>query len=295
MIASWSEQTRKAHLYISISYSISDPYINILKEKLAASNEDHLHVYFTPEQQQLSQFQHYARLCRLVYEGLNDWIAFTDDDDLWAPNRVETMMKACHDADTETECIRFYSLSSKRSVEYVDYAVRSPYYRQFFHRAHPTLLAIKFCDLIFRNYLLNSRHKQTERVIAELYHYLPAHGYCTVDDDSTIIAVCVHSDEYPLEKLESLVRWRGRPFLTGRTAGDHPLHHTIHTFYRMIQYEDLPFSHALFPDVVNPAKPATINKAAAKPSSLIKTKTITINKSTERMKLCLQETGAQSE
>lgn len=230
---------------MSISYTVDDSYVQIFKESLK-SRKKYLHVHFTPERQ-LSQFQHYERLSQLLSNEVDDhWVAFTDDDDLWAPNRIETMISACDDADLETQCIRFKSLTNPRSFEYVDYAVRFSYYREFFCRAHSLILESKFCDLVFRNFMYNCRNAETHKSPNELYYYyLPAHTY-NVIDDSIDTAVCVHSDTIPLDRLEHYAQWRGLPFLLGRNAGDKPLHHIIHAFYRALQYENLSFSHALW-------------------------------------------------
>ncbi len=86
MIKSYSEQSKKCHLYISISFSIE------LKEQVENFIKEMQNVYFINRGIiKITQFTHYRLLVdylSTVYNPKDTYIIFSDDDDIWSKNRV---------------------------------------------------------------------------------------------------------------------------------------------------------------------------------------------------------------
>jgi hypothetical protein len=95
MLDSYEAQTKKIPLYISVSYT------KVMKKSLkefiflrSSSNEDIHFVNITPELR--GQFDHYRIITKLLenqmVEDCETRVIFTDDDDIWAKNRVEIFL-----------------------------------------------------------------------------------------------------------------------------------------------------------------------------------------------------------
>lgn len=88
MIVSWSKQTIIKPLYVSLSHTFkkSPKLIDDFIEKWNTVN-------FTVRDTRHSQFEHYNLLLEENKDTFkNEWIMFTDDDDLWNTCRIETYM-----------------------------------------------------------------------------------------------------------------------------------------------------------------------------------------------------------
>lgn len=90
MLISWNDQHEKIKLIISISYDddIKQEFINTLSE---ITHYEHLIIHV--EKTQKKQFEHYEIICKKYEEYLKDkWVIFTDDDDIWLPDRSATFI-----------------------------------------------------------------------------------------------------------------------------------------------------------------------------------------------------------
>jgi hypothetical protein len=93
MINSYLAQTIKKPLYISISYS-DKKFLRELKSLIDKYECINYEIKFFIRDFSLSQFEHYDLLLNQNKEILKGkWILFTDDDDLWNNNRIETYIK----------------------------------------------------------------------------------------------------------------------------------------------------------------------------------------------------------
>ncbi len=92
MLESVDDQTVTIKLFVSISFDtgLENDVDNFIKKWPQHT--------FYKRANKISQFRHYSLLVEDLLEILcpNVGIIFTDDDDLWAPKRVETYMKCMH-------------------------------------------------------------------------------------------------------------------------------------------------------------------------------------------------------
>lgn len=144
MLQSWHNQTESSKLYISISYAedmMEDVYILLKKWKYIANDA----FVYSPKNVRFSQFEHYESLLsefKDEFEPLNEWIMFTDDDDLWNINRIQSYKQFLYDFRNVTNdafCIHnsiicYYTNDTIQEIdlekctndglEYVDYCIR---------------------------------------------------------------------------------------------------------------------------------------------------------------------------
>ena len=118
----------------------------------------------------LSQFEHYTNL--LTYAKENSYIMFSDDDDLWSVDRIDTMQKALdHYVEVKYKFSRIifpdyaelYPNGNIKRKKYkntkldVDHwATIVPYFivREFFTITSKWLIANRYCDVRFCNYIM---------------------------------------------------------------------------------------------------------------------------------------------
>lgn len=188
MIRSWQAQSVPVDLLLIMSASSVDlltksiAFLNTLDDK----SRDRLKIII----QDGSQFQKLAMAilkCNdiLRYED-DDWITFSDDDDLWHPDRNKVFTNCTEFALPCTEQIRVFvaaevilkgsdtskaekvlsTASISNTEQYVrlemvhnnlwTFAVKYKLLKEFFVNAHVNLLQHKFCDYAFTAYLLSS-------------------------------------------------------------------------------------------------------------------------------------------
>lgn len=192
MLMSVVAQTQKIKTLVSLSFDPSASAKDIglaLRPVLDMDSSDFL-IGIHPEPR--SQFQHYAALARMLVQDRspeelwNTWIIFSDDDDLWSPNRAEFFRHFIRSAEhTEPEQFKTmpviecpHSASSPEGdvgaktpadvdrrirahidtihkspqLEYVELCVRLPVLLNFCDTAHPDLLANTLADCAFYRY-----------------------------------------------------------------------------------------------------------------------------------------------
>ncbi len=199
MLEAWKEQTFHAPLYMSVSFA-PDTDLD-LRDDFHSFCDQHKDLWVYPTDEKLTQFQHYERLARLTTQWIPDsaWLAFTDDDDTWAPTRLQVFNNASEDADTEATVIKVVCGAKQRSFEYVDFTTRMGFFRGFFNRLQPIVLRSTFCDLVFRGHL-NTNHNHVVSTNIELYNYKPNGTYKFASVQREILACCM-GDELLLEDL----------------------------------------------------------------------------------------------
>lgn len=97
MLKSWNEQTLKTKMILVLSAS-DDELLNL------ATSSANMYQDITVVHGGGSQFEKYKKAVE-SYEG-NDWILFTDDDDLWSHERAEEFSKAISSAGYDVDAIR---------------------------------------------------------------------------------------------------------------------------------------------------------------------------------------------
>ena len=123
-----------------------------------------------------SQFENYHELlCRLLFYG-DEWLLFTDDDDEWHPERIETYSRALgRDPDCE-QPLYIPMTHSERGSNYVGYAVRARVFKSFLKHAPPAALRHIYADVywvrsLYQAYALGVRRMELPVHIEVLYHW----------------------------------------------------------------------------------------------------------------------------
>lgn len=90
IIASIALAPKNYEYHIYVSYSISDDVVNPYISDLFISNHEvQIHIY---KHSRLAQFEHYLYLSQFI--KCDDFVMFSDDDDLYAPDKVSTMIQS---------------------------------------------------------------------------------------------------------------------------------------------------------------------------------------------------------
>lgn len=109
MIKSYLGQTIKKPLYISVSYS-DKKFLKELESLIYKYECINYEIQFFIRHFRLSQFEHYDLLLNQNKEIFNGkWILFTDDDDLWNSNRIETYIKYININTNTKDCFNILS------------------------------------------------------------------------------------------------------------------------------------------------------------------------------------------
>ena len=185
MIDSWRMQTMTCVLHISISFekALQQKIQNVVDE---LKHIEHLVIHL--QDKPLRQFEHYKFLLSTIPRDDDLYIIFTDDDDIWAPQRVEAYFVSLQDTlkrspDAKWLSLKFpcyayneqgetvdnvikqmadcYKPNSKvKSIrvmegfaEYFMHLVHIHTLRQFVSSCSDTLLQNVFCDQYFLKFM----------------------------------------------------------------------------------------------------------------------------------------------
>lgn len=183
-IYSLIKQTIPVGIYISISFD-SKELEEIFKLKIAQSqmvmsySSFYAFFYFI-RKEKTPQMKHLNLLCNQLrgsmYHPLPEWILFSDDDDTYVENRVETFSKQIelceHDIiQAKADPLRLVGLyethdfglnHKKQRHEYWCYCVRFSLLSDFFDKlsSYPDVIENKCCDIVFGEFL--RRKKSTD-------------------------------------------------------------------------------------------------------------------------------------
>ncbi len=155
MLDSVAAQTRPVQLWLSISSIgvLEADAKSVLKDQ--ASRRPWLQVLWRCGR--LAQFEHYARLCAdLEGIGPRTWCLFTDDDDNWHPTRAQAYFEAAQmpgvDSVIVCACGRHaHGAVQPAPCEYFEFAARFDLLASFCSQAPAATLALRGCDLVWRN------------------------------------------------------------------------------------------------------------------------------------------------
>ena len=156
MLESVSKQTQPIDLFLSIS-GPSKHDIDALKQEFGGW----LHVAWRGSER-LAQFQHYCLLCdEITHDPDNCWCMFTDDDDEWHERRVEhyaTAVRVIPEVDAMV-CVGGRVMNDRpffEPIEYFEFASKLGAFQRFCHDVHPDTLALRGCDLVWRNAMIRT-------------------------------------------------------------------------------------------------------------------------------------------
>ena len=157
MVDSWRAQTTPVPLYLSICAS---------RDRLNRVKDGCHDAVISPHKKPLSQFQQMALLAEDVARGggvTDTYIAFVDDDDQLAPQRMQTFYEILAGAETgynqlAEEC-RIPFVQIMRGVpggrsEFWEYCVRLDILLYFTRHADIELLKSQYADCVFARYLV---------------------------------------------------------------------------------------------------------------------------------------------
>lgn len=168
LLDSIDNQTMKVDVYISLSHDkkICGQNLNNLVHRLRTTHTLYLHEY--PKK----QFEHYTYLTSVINLPDHSWVIFSDDDDFWHPERVQSYAYAIEQAvlynfmsdkiifrtvrsltRTERPNLEIDRIDEKSLGEYFDSAVLLQDLKFFIsnltrdQRIHP------YCDVLFNQYI----------------------------------------------------------------------------------------------------------------------------------------------
>lgn len=190
MIRSWREQTIPCPLYLSISVpdvTLRKRVEAILTDVITVYKSEKIDFSFQLHMERKSQFENYKSLVEAFRSNpdmsKNPWVVFSDDDDIWHPERIETFTKACYTVDTHhsyidnidcqvyaesTKCAIDKAVTSAKDVNrlfetriativdgsnYVTNCVRFERLSFFIDNATKELLSCPFADVRFKAFL----------------------------------------------------------------------------------------------------------------------------------------------
>ena len=159
MLASIDHQTLQIKLLLSIccTEATKDDCIKQINEW---TNDYKWLTVYNHDTSRMSQFEHYAFLQQ--YISTSTWCLFTDDDDVWHPDRALSyhlaIDQSLHTSATHDiiVCIGGRMCVDKVQIEpqeYFEFGVKGNSFKTFFGLLPKTYLSFRGCDLIFRNYL----------------------------------------------------------------------------------------------------------------------------------------------
>ena len=203
MMASWGRQSERVKLFLSVSVdAIMVDATTAALERLRAEHGDWLHTrMFTAKR---SQFEHYLALAMQAKEMLGSkvWVMFSDDDDVWHPERTAKYWECARALDSGGDAMKgangepVLAMRDGRAVagdlppgipgtaeavdaaleagtamkmltgpndEYWIYACRLPTLLDFVMRASPRLLRCPFCDMYLVKYFKRTGYAVMEQ------------------------------------------------------------------------------------------------------------------------------------
>ena len=182
MLRSWSRQTWRPHMYLSISW---DEHVTPIVERVLHEMEAEEDLTILRQgQKRMSQFEHYNDISKRL-SGDDTWVFFSDDDDLWHEHRAAVLMSSVLSASDDIlsikmsgtvtgkvggetsadiwgalEAGRMHALEAIQE-EYWMYSCRLGALKDFVGRASPELLAHPYCDMYLVKYLKYSEGFKT--------------------------------------------------------------------------------------------------------------------------------------
>ena len=173
MLDSVCAQTCPIDLYLSVSGT------DFVSESWLSMHYGSVHVRHRGARR-LSQFQHYKLLVDELSHRTDTkrtWCIFTDDDDVWHEIRVESYAVAIDDATRRgryapVACIggRMHNGQMVEMViEYFEFAATLHEFVRFFEIATPEMLALRGCDLLWRNAMRLARCSFFRATVPWLY------------------------------------------------------------------------------------------------------------------------------
>jgi len=170
-----------------------------------------------------TQFEHYKLLLeRVVTERkLNpkeakEWVIFSDDDDIWHPDRVTLYkhnLKPSLSERPNTRALRLWSRSQTRrnsSGDYVDYTIPLWLFNEFITRVTPQVISHKFCDVLLTSFILQTAFDGEELLLADVtvvtvpYQQTEGGGYEHVTDQKSFKVEVLVKNNLDLFLAESL-------------------------------------------------------------------------------------------
>lgn len=192
----------KIELLVSISHYQS---INreVLMKALSIMTQNFSFQFYYHDQQ-MSQFQHYQYLLKILpiylqQDELSDqtleetWILFSDDDDEWAENRLAIYYYLIHSIHEEelgiTTSVCYTHQKERKASNYIgrytDYCVKLKYFKIFIDHATEEQLKHRYCQCYFVKFLCCYGEGQLKR------------GFCSMD------VVLYHKNEKKNHKVKS--------------------------------------------------------------------------------------------
>lgn len=276
MIKSWREQTLQCKLFISLSYDTVQITKKILLQSLPSCEDLHINIRDCP----LRQFEHYKMLSDEVSLDHTDaFVIFSDDDDVWHPDRVKTFSKCLRlfqfgllymycpmyaeqiekrgtdDVMTSHGVTIHLEKGEVKTIEewtgygnYVSYVLNIKTLLAFMQQCPPYILSHKFCDMFFLKFIRLSLGQQYAPIPTDNWMYYYRHGGQTdsVTFTNQYETLCNESMEKWLAKLKK--KWNVPKNFVKSIVNRLELHAMKRTKYN---YQD-------FMDVVLTCRPSSV-------------------------------------
>jgi hypothetical protein len=220
LLASVSAQQNKSFkLFLGISFENAE-FRKHVEEQLKNNDKNTIHVFLFSKAQ--AQFERYNSILNALRnkryvtpeQEPNTYLSFIDDDDLWAPQRMEVFRAGAgklhadirspkyifttkhFNDDVEnrnfvrweqlpTDAQNFFEVGYPR--EYFDIVCKFALFAQFFKVASPELLAHPFCDLALKKWIIMTttiRDNQQQFTLLRMNCSHPLYFYRKGDRDS---------------------------------------------------------------------------------------------------------------
>lgn len=196
MVESWNAQQTPVLLFISMSYEQS--LKNVVHHIVNTYMERYEYLIVKMFDQHFSQFEHYKYLSFLSRKFVTDdcWVMFTDDDDIWHPQRSEYYDEAAYRFESDQNLVRcsYYACQTKNksldklftyesvknsdilydkgNPEYFQYSLRLSKLIQFVSECSTDLLKNKYCDVLFVKFMTTKTVVYEWVVLKENWMYL---------------------------------------------------------------------------------------------------------------------------
>src|ERR1700722_16164092 len=193
-----SQDIQDFKLFLGISFENPD-LRKRFDEHMKANGKSTIHVFLFSKGQ--AQFERYNAILKALRDKRhvapnqepNTYLSFTDDDDLWAPERMRLFQKGAEKLHTDKRNPKYmftirhfkYDIESRKDVtrwdqlpideesfenlthprEYCDIVCKYSLFVQFFKIALPELFSHPFCDMVLRNWIILTATLKDDRDI----------------------------------------------------------------------------------------------------------------------------------
>lgn len=211
MICEWNSQEVKIPLFIGIS--VDDPFFISAFDYFDEAYVIYPTICFFISSEKKSQFQHYKQVyekIKDIYSTENPYVVFTDDDDLWHPQRITHYAAALKETKTDVLRIPIYGELSEGKIistnyqgtsgNYIEYVCKFRLFEQFLMTVSDFLLDHYLCDLCFVKFLRTNKNLVTKIDIPKdiwMYYYRGSE----VSNKKNIKRVSYYLDYFTLDEI----------------------------------------------------------------------------------------------